>query len=278
MKKVILFLAGFALLSSCSEIKGTNDPNDLLGDTTDLSQDTIVIPIDSFGFPLPMINSDSVYYVRRTKQPIPIDGNWDKEEWNGLQAGEIAHFPWQVPDFKPVTHMKMAYDDENIYVIFQVQDRYVRAILTKVNDQVSQDACVEFFFAPDTASTMQYFNIEINCIGIPLMYYIRKPMSDLTKLTEKDILKIQIASTLDGPIDPEIIDPITWVIEYKIPLGMIEDYGKVSRPKPNVTWKANFYKVATNNSNKHYATWSLVTSDRPNFHLPQFFGELRFID
>ena len=59
---------------------------------------------------------------------------------------------------------------------------------------------------------------------------------------------------------------------------MIENYGKVTRPKPGISWKANFFKIGTNSSNKHYATWSLVKSERPNFHLPQFFGELRFID
>lgn len=274
MEKIIGLFLGFILILACKEIQGNEKPDNPTGSLMDSS----ALLADTVEAPLPPVNSDSVYHVPRADLPIPINGDWDKKEWSGVEAGEITHFTWVDPKFKPVTQMKMAYDDDNFYVIFKVRDQYVRALATEINGDVWEDGAVELFFAPDTLKTLQYFNLEINCIGTPLMFYIRKPMSDYTKLIEKDIRKIQIASTLEGPIDDEITEPVTWIIEYKVPLAMIEYYARVSRPAPGVTWRANFFKIATNSSNEHYVTWSPVISENPHFHKPEFFGELKFVD
>jgi hypothetical protein len=57
---------------------------------------------------------------------------------------------------------------------------------------------------------------------------------------------------------------------------MFEKYSQVTYPKPGVEWRANFYKIAENNSNPHFITWSVVINDQPNFHLPQYFGLVKF--
>ena len=51
-----------------------------------------------------------------------------------------------IPEFRPAVKAKMTYDDENLYVIFRVQDRYVRCITKDFNGPVWEDSCVEFFF------------------------------------------------------------------------------------------------------------------------------------
>jgi len=296
MKKVIAFTIGVSLLSiTCSELSTVEEPVKISGIITDSTHlpadssqtpvDTSQSPIDSVGVPIdtvvvkePYVNSDSIYHVVSTDRPLPIDGVWDKPEWSEVEANEITHFSWIDPDFRPLTHVKMCYDQDYVYVIFQVQDQYVRALATEINGEVWEDAAVEFFFAPDTAKPMIYFNLEINCIGTPLMFYIQKPMTDYIMLPEADIRKIKIASSLQGPIEEEIADPITWTIEYKIPLAMIDFYANVTMPAPGVTWKANFFKIATNNSNEHFVTWSPVISENPNFHQPQYFGCLKFVE
>jgi hypothetical protein len=97
-------------------------------------------------------------------------------------------------------------------------------------------------------------------------------------LDTADIKEIEIAHSLPELVPDEITDSVTWTLEYKIPLALLEKYANVSRPAPGVTWMANFYKCASNNSNPHYYTWSPVTNPTPNFHLPAFFGTLTFDD
>lgn len=216
------------------------------------------------------INKSPTYAVKKLESPLTIDGNWDKPEWKNVKSVSITNFIREKPAFRPVTEVKMQYDDENIYVIFRVRDRYVRCITGKVNGPVWEDAAVELFFCPDTSRPDKYFNLEINCGGTPLMEYRSNNPS------EQDIRSIVIAHSLPKRIDPEIVEPVVWTIEYKVPLAMLEKYGVVTRPAKGVKWKANFYKIAENNSNPHHITWSPVTHPKPHFHMPDYFGTLVF--
>ena len=55
------------------------------------------------------------------------------------------------PLFTPTVQAKMMYDNENLYVIFHVNDRYVRCLVTEINGPVYEEPAVEFFFSPDPA-------------------------------------------------------------------------------------------------------------------------------
>ena len=66
---------------------------------------------------------ESVYKVVRIPKAMKIDGNWNKNQWQKAGSLDITNYMGKIPGFKPVAKAKMMYDDENIYVIFQVQDR-----------------------------------------------------------------------------------------------------------------------------------------------------------
>src|SRR4051812_1179563 len=89
------------------------------------------------------IKKDAVYTVKRLRKPIQIDGNWNKSEWRHANTIEITNYMGKVPAFQPKAKVKMLYDNDNLYVIFQVQDRYVRSLVEENNGRVSMDACVE---------------------------------------------------------------------------------------------------------------------------------------
>jgi hypothetical protein len=39
----------------------------------------------------------------------------------------------------------------------------------------------------------------------------------------------------------------------------------------------NFYKCADDTAFKHYLSWNPILTPNPDFHRPEFFGELRFV-
>ena len=88
--------------------------------------------------------------------------------------------------------------------------------------------------------------------------------------------QVEIAHSLPAVVDPEITGPVTWTIEYRVPLDMLEKYAKIIHPASGIEWKANFYKIAEKGTNVHFLTWSVVDNPVPNFHLPQFFGTIKF--
>jgi hypothetical protein len=216
------------------------------------------------------------YNVFKLEQSMKIDGDWHKLQWQNIDALEITNFMGTIPGIQPVVRAKMMYDNVNLYVIFCVQDQFVHCITKDYNGPVWEDSCVEFFFSPDTIQPERYFNLEINCGGTPLMHYNVIPNMDIRMLATDDIRMIEIAHSLPQLVDPEITDQVTWTIEYKMPFTLLEKYSKVTTPKPGVAWRANFYKIAENSSNPHYMTWSVVDNFQPDFHLPQFFGCLKF--
>lgn len=181
-----------------------------------------------------------------------------------------------LPVFLPSIQAKMMYSDNNIYIIFIVIDRYVRCITKNINGPVWEDSTVEFFFSPHPGSPETYFNFEVNCGGTPLMHYNLYTTKGYKPVNPEDILEVEIAHSLPKIVDPEISEPVTWTIEYRLPIEVLKKYGNVTEPQPGNIWKGNFYKFGDNTSNPHFLTWSSVNHNKPNFHLPQFFGALQF--
>jgi hypothetical protein len=229
-----------------------------------------------FGMNTKTTVDEAVYNVVKLEKPMKINAKWDKDEWKNVKSIKIEKHMGDLPKFQPVVEAKMMYDDNNVYVIFRVKDRFVQSTVQEYNGSVSENSCVEFFFSPDSAYPLNYFNLEINAGGTPLIFYIRKPWNDFKKLEAEEIKNIEIAHSLPSKVDPEITEPITWIIEYRVPFAMLKKYSDVTKPAPGVTWKGNFYKTGSKTSNPNYMTWSFVDNPTPNFHLPQFFGTLKF--
>ena len=63
-----------------------------------------------------------------------------------------------------------------------------------------------------------------------------------------------------------------WKLTVEIPLFLI---GVVPANLPEAI-KANFYKCADETTTPHYLSWSLIATTEPDFHCPEYFGELVF--
>ncbi|MCI0499420.1 MAG: carbohydrate-binding family 9-like protein [Planctomycetales bacterium] len=218
------------------------------------------------------------YRVKRVSLPLTIDADWNKAAWSGIGSGliEIPHWPVQSAHL-PKTEFKVQYDAACVYVIFRVQDRYVRAVAQACNGEVWKDSCVEFFFAPYAGPPASYFNLEVNCCGIPLMQHHTGPRENTRFLSPQDCRRIRIAGSVAGPIGDEIAAPLTWVVEYALPVELLGGYSDYEKPGAGVTWHANFYKCADESSHPHWITWSPITREKPDFHRPEFFGVLEFL-
>jgi hypothetical protein len=113
---------------------------------------------------------------------------------------------------------------------------------------------------------------------VPLMHYNAGASREITDLKPEEIKKIEIAHSYTPADDKEIPGPLTWTLEYKIPLTMLEKYSQVTHPSKGVTWRANFYKIAHKSSSAHYASWNPVDigPEDVDMHRPEYFGVLNF--
>jgi hypothetical protein len=217
------------------------------------------------------------YVVHRAAGPITLDAGWDKPVWKGVQPIQLTYHMGERPEHFPRTQAKLLYDDKAVYVIFRVEDRYVRAVAQKHHDPVCRDSCVEFFFTPGTDTAKGYFNVEMNCGGTMLFDFQVVPRKNPIPIAEADLERVEVAHLLPKIVEPEVEEPTAWVVEYRIPVEILEKYDPgVSKPAPGVTWRANLYKCGDKTSHPHWLTWSYVGRPKPDFHVPEYFGTLKF--
>jgi hypothetical protein len=218
------------------------------------------------------------YLIRHTAARPPLEANWESAAWQNAETLEIKHFRPEGSDHRPRTLARLLHDERGIHGIFQVDDRYVRCVRTKYHSEVWKDSCVEFFAEPKPGGG--YFNFEFNCGGAFLCNHIvdstrtADGFKEFTKLRWEIGREIQTRASLPTVVDPEMTDPVTWTLQFFIPLVVFEKYLGPLGNLPGQTWRGNFYKCAEENSHPHWAAWSPV--DEFNFHLPRCFGILRF--
>jgi len=204
-----------------------------------------------------------------------VTANWEHNNWKSIRAETLQHHMGEYPSHFPGVQFKVAYCSEALYVIFRVEDQYVRAVATTHEDPVYEDSCVEFFFTPGRQQTTQYFNLEMNCCGKMLFHAQKAPrQGKAIPAAKRD--KIDIATTLQGTIYPERRTSLTWAVEYRMPFDILLPYTTIDRPSPGATWRANFYKCADKSSHPHWLTWAPIDYPKPDFHRPDFFGEIVF--
>ncbi|MFZ0131197.1 MAG: carbohydrate-binding family 9-like protein [Desulfobacterales bacterium] len=219
-----------------------------------------------------------IYSVSRAGCRPELLGMWDGPAWRSAPSLAVACFRPEGSAHRPVTRVKLVYDRNGIYGLFQVKDTYVRCVRTRFQDAVYKDSCVEFFVQPKPAGG--YFNFEFNCGGALLASYITDParvpggFKNFVRLTDKDARRLRIHHSLPAVVEPEAAQATTWHLEFFIPFALLEAYvGPIAIAK-NAPWRANFYKCADETSHPHWGAWSPV--DELNFHLPRCFGTLVF--
>jgi hypothetical protein len=214
--------------------------------------------------------------VRKTEIPPEINSDWNSKAWKSARNLRISNFMGERPSHFPETKVKLLYDNRNIYVIFSVSDKYVKAVAKETNGKVWMDSCVEFFFSPGGDTERGYFNFEANCKGVFLFQYHLDNGQISGFVIREDCEEVKISHSLKQNVEQEFAEPLEWRLEYSIPFTTLKKYMKVDEPGPGVCWRANFYKCADKTSHPHWLTWAPVDYPQPKFHLPEFFGKLVF--
>jgi outer membrane protein assembly factor BamB len=215
-------------------------------------------------------------HVTRLAAPLAIDAKWDKTAWKNIRPERIGNYMGDKPEHLPKTDVKIAYDDAALYVIFRVEDQYVRAVTAEhQKGEVWKDSCVEFFFYPNPEIPGdQHFYIEMNCGGT-MLFRFNGP-EGVVEIPKNHYDQMTIAHSLPKMVDPEMKGPVTWTVEYRLPFEIVKKHCPTMVPPASGTkWRANFYKCADDSSHPHWLTWSPVDFPKPKFHLPDFFGVLK---
>ncbi|MEQ9455138.1 MAG: carbohydrate-binding family 9-like protein, partial [Phycisphaeraceae bacterium] len=224
--------------------------------------------------PAPPATPRPTYVARRAKRPPVLEGH--DALWSMADVARVEHFHERSSSHHPKTTARLLYDEDNLYLRFDVEDRYVIARRTESNEPVYKDSCVEFFFQQ---RENHYINLEMNAIGTILLGHWKDEPREGGEVDPKLIEQVERWTSLTGPIEEEIEEPIAWHASLAIPLSLIAELeGDLGERKPaaGVNWRCNFYKIADESSHRHWGAWAPI-GERLWFHQPAYFGHLKFV-
>ena len=152
------------------------------------------------------------YLIKQSIDPPDINSEWDKKIWNETRSLGLSNFMGDKPTHFPETKVKLRYDKDNIYVIFSVKDRYIKAVAKETNEKVWEDSCVEFFFSPGPDVERGYFNFEANCKGVFLFQYHLNNDGTKGLVSADDYEKVKISHSLIKDVKQESTEPEVWTL------------------------------------------------------------------
>ena len=175
----------------------------------------------------------------------------------------VVDWPESYP-YCPEVTAYLAHTEDRLLVRFEVTEDNVKAVTTEANGPVWEDSCCEFFVkVPDSE---YYYNFETNCIGTGLAAK-RKSRSDFRHFGPEEMAKVTRRSSL--PCKPvNIKTPSSWSLELEIPFEVL---GCSTCPERLL---ANIYKCGDKTDKPHFISWNKVGTEKPDFHRPEYFGEL----
>ena len=182
-----------------------------------------------------------------------------------------VNWPDAFPE-KPEVTVEVSNDHEALYLKWHVKGEQLRAVTTEDQGPVWEDSCVEFFC--QVPGDMHYMNFETNCIGAMVGSRRLGRAEDVQPFSSDEMRRIERQCTFPREAFEEKDGLFEWTVELRIPLNMIFREAQTVFPQK---LRCNFYKCADKTKRPHFVSWQPICLPKPDFHCPQFFGEIELI-
>jgi hypothetical protein len=215
------------------------------------------------------------YVIHRATQTVPLCGDPSAGPWKSADVAQIDQYPWYKGGARQGTDVRVLYDDQAVCAQFLCEDRHIFAQVTQVNGNVCLDSAVEFFATIEPDRGPHFFNLELNCCGVPLLGFGPQRQGRIS-IAPDEARRIRIATSVPGPTKAESPADNGWWAAVAIPFDFLREFtGRPVAPKAGTRWLANFFRCG-GKTDPQYACWNPIVWRHPDFHRPEFFGELRF--
>ena len=231
---------------------------------------------------LAMAESNAVFQVRKVSEPMTIDGKANEACWARASMVSLDHFyDIEKPNDDQASTMKMLWDDEHIYVLFEAKDKFIAAKETVRDGIPYLDDCAEVFFVPVPEPIPMHFAFEVNLLKTPndivVMnhQYKEAPVVVVKSYNPDYEVGVQISGTMNDNSD---VDE-GWSMEWAIPLKAFHMNWIIPPIEEGVQWRFMAVRKDRNDLDSERATMAtcfpLINGSR-TCHRPESFGLMEF--
>lgn len=195
-----------------------------------------------------------------------------------LDASNVAfqpiasvNWPTEYP-YCPEAVFRMAWCPDGLVLHYRVSEQSVRAHYAEDGGKVWTDSCVECFVR--NADDDTYYNIECNCIGT-LLAALGEGRHDRVPVAPELRSAVLRWASLGKETFEERKEPTVWEVALVIPAQLFAV--QPLRLEAGTVLRANFYKCGDELSVPHFLSWNPIEVSQPDFHRPEYFGELELM-
>ncbi|HMI53046.1 MAG TPA: carbohydrate-binding family 9-like protein [Candidatus Saccharimonadales bacterium] len=204
-----------------------------------------------------------VVWATKIEAPKSADGLPGDEDWTKAEAIRFAT-DWQGKNADPQreTEVRVLWTPETLFLKYHVKYKTITVFADSEpngrRDKLWDRDVVEAFLQPDPSVVHSYKELEFspNNMWIDLDIAERQGRDLKSGLTRR--------VTMDEGNK-------TWTAVAALPMKSL-----VSKFDATAVWRANFYRIEGAAEPRFYSAWSATKTEKPNFHVPEAFGFLRF--
>lgn len=186
-------------------------------------------------------------------------------ELRSVEPFYVEHLLWGTKSI-PKTYGYIGFvPDEGFYLKMICEEQSPLRTYIHNQDPVYKDSTMEafFMFEPERESTglPVYFNLEMNSNGALLAAY-GQDRAHRISFSEEGCRRVGCRAQINEK---------SWEVDFQVPIALLNEmYGPLHLGEGS-TFSCNFYKISETKEIEHYASYSPVLSETPDFHLPEYF-------
>jgi len=177
------------------------------------------------------------YTARRAAKAPVIDGELNDAVWKAAAPVVLrGSFDGRQPSLR--TEVRLAYDDQHLYVAFDVEDPDLWGTLRKRDEPIYEQEVVEVFLDAN-ADGRTYNELQVSPHNVTFDAYFpaRRQGMDLS-WDSGMTTAVKVRGTLDNPADRDE----GWRVELKIPFARLAEVPNLP-PKKGERWRFNAYRL-----------------------------------
>lgn len=229
------------------------------------------------------LGEQPIFKVSKTTEKILVDGQMDEESWIKTEARNLEYFyRAEKPDDDQQTTFRMLWDDKNLYVFFQMKDKFLTVRETKRDGEPYLDDCAEIFLitAPDSLDTHFGYELNLNKASNDFIYFNNYHNG-------KDVVfksfnpNFEVEVTYDGTINDNSDFDKGWTMELAIPFENFGELGQVEPIKIGAQWAFLAIRQDRNDAEGNRRSTSTIFpiyDISKNVHQANRFGLMEFVE
>ena len=228
------------------------------------------------------LGEQPVFKVTRTTEAITVDGKMDESIWAKTEARTFDYFyRAEKPDDSQQSKLRMLWDDENLYVFFEMKDKYLTSRETKRDGQPYFDDCAEIFIITVPKDLDTHFGYELN---------LNKASNDFVFFNEfykgrSAVLKsfnpeFKVEVTYDGTVNDNSDEDQGWTMELALPIANFDSLANFVPVKAGNRWAFLAVRQDRNDAEGNRRSTSTIFpiyDINKNVHQPNRFGLMEFV-